>query len=132
MNPELPPADCAEYLERLEWRFCGRDPKEDELIFCPKCSTQMRVAHIGGCYDSDKQDALNVAHRTRRCPKCSAETHTTELSTAELHELRRMAYSARVERLMTDRERSGRALDLAWLRDASPAAVDSLARGHNG
>lgn len=26
MNPEIPPADCGEYMARIEWRFAGTDP----------------------------------------------------------------------------------------------------------
>lgn len=36
MNPEIPPADCGEYLARLEWRFCDTLEADRRARECAK------------------------------------------------------------------------------------------------
>lgn len=62
------------------------------MIHCPACGAQTTVSNIASRGDSRIADALQIVTRTRTCAECARTTHTTELRSAELGELRRLAY----------------------------------------
>ncbi len=48
MNPEIPPADCGEYMARLDWRFCGLDVCLSDTEREAECTRlQIRVYRCG-------------------------------------------------------------------------------------
>lgn len=61
------------------------------MIHCTRCGARMRIANSSGG-DNPLADALNVITRTRGCGACGETTHTTEMRSNELSELRRQAY----------------------------------------
>lgn len=62
------------------------------MIHCTACGARTRIDNSETVGEAPIADALNIYTRTRRCIACSNTTHTTELRTTELGELRRQAY----------------------------------------
>ena len=97
-NPEIPPADCGEYMARLEWRFTVPEPSEpkrrkrsqDSIFYC-QCGRRAHVQH-----STDWRNRIDVemrqVTRARECPSCGRRWRTIELNESELQALRLAAY----------------------------------------
>jgi hypothetical protein len=99
-NPEIPDADCGEYMARLEWRFSGeggtdrpRRPSRGKaaLPTC-LCGGRGHVVHSADWRNNIDIEMRQVT-RVRECEQCERRWHTVELDWSELQRLRSLAYS---------------------------------------
>lgn len=62
------------------------------MIYCTTCGGRTRIGNSETVGEAPIADALNVFTRTRYCTDCNRSVHTTEITSAELGELRRQSY----------------------------------------